>query len=67
MPESKSPVFPKKQEKGQSYKMELEFNAEAELTDVRYPENMSLEMANNHLVIATLYMAQVLVEKAKGQ
>lgn len=64
MAESQSPTFPKAPEKP-DYKIELTFNAQAELIDVNYPENMTPEMANNHLAVATLYMAQVLVEKAK--
>jgi hypothetical protein len=50
---------------GQSYKMELVFNSQAQLTRVNYPADLTLAMAANHLAVAVLFLAQQLVEADK--
>jgi hypothetical protein len=64
----KSPTGTKKKEVAgtmEPYQLVLKFNEKAELTTVEYPENMTLAMANNHVAVAVLALAQWLVEAEK--
>jgi hypothetical protein len=47
------------------YNIILKFNSKAELFDIEYPQNLSLAVVNNHVVVAVLFLAQQLVANQK--
>ncbi len=57
-----SPLPEGKKHGADDYQIVLRFNHKAELTKVDYPTNLSVEMVNNHVAVAGLYLAQLLVE-----
>ena len=53
---------PSEPEAKEGYEIVLHFNNKAQLTVVNYPQNLTTAMANNHIAVAVLFMAQKLVE-----
>jgi hypothetical protein len=52
--------------KDDSYQIILTFNGNAELIDIAYPQNFSVELVNNHLSVASLFFAQKMVANKGG-
>ena len=60
--------LPKKEPKVVSetlYGIEIQFNQKAELVNVNYPGDFSLENVNHHMAVAMLYLAQKIAEGGK--
>ena len=50
-----------------AYEFKVQFNAQAQLVNIDYPENLSVAQVNHHFAVAMLFLAQEIVKEKTRQ